>query len=43
MEQDIKEIDSKVSDAGLNGDSFDSELIEQKYLKLKYLIENNIK
>jgi len=43
MEQDIKEIDSKVSDAGLNGDSFDSELIEQKYLKLKYLIENTTK
>ena len=43
MEKDIKEIDSKVSDIGLNGDSFDNELIEQKYLKLKYLIENTTK
>ena len=43
MEQDIKEIDSKVSDIGLNGDTFDNELIEQKYLKLKFLIENTTK
>ena len=43
MEQDIKEIDSKVSDIGANGDSFDNELIDQKYLKLKYLIENTTK
>ena len=43
MEQDIKEIDSKVSDIGLNGDTFDLELIDQKYLKLKYLIENTTK
>ena len=43
MEQDIKEIDSKVSDIGLNGDAFDNELIDQKYLKLKYLIENTTK
>ena len=43
MEQDIKEIDSKVSDIGLNGDTFDNELIDQKYLKLKYLIENTTK
>jgi hypothetical protein len=43
MEQDIKEIDSKVSDIGANGDAFDNELIDQKYLKLKYLIENTTK
>ena len=43
MEQDIKEIDSKVSDIGSNGDAFDNELIDQKYLKLKYLIENTTK
>ena len=43
MEQDIKEIDSKVSDIGMNGDTFDNELIDQKYLKLKYLIENTTK
>ena len=43
MEQDLKEIDSKVSDIGVNGDSFDNELIDQKYLKLKYLIENTTK
>ena len=43
LEQDIKEIDSKVSDIGANGDHFDNELIDQKYLKLKYLIENTTK
>ena len=43
LEQDIKEIDSKVSDIGANGDHFDIELIDQKYLKLKYLIENTTK
>ena len=43
LEQDIKEIDSKVSDIGANGDHFDVELIDQKYLKLKYLIENTTK
>ena len=43
MEQDIKEIDSKVSDIGVNGNTFDNELIDQKYLKLKYLIENTTK
>ena len=43
LEQEIKEIDSKVTDFGANGDHFDSELIDQKYLKLKYLIENTTK
>ena len=43
MEQDIKEIDSKVSEVGLNGANFDNELVDQKYLKLKYLIENTTK
>ena len=43
MEQDIKELDSKVSDIGVNGDAFDNELIEQIYLKLKYLIESTTK
>ena len=43
MEQDIKEIDSKVSDVGANGNTFDNELVDQKYLKLKYLIENTTK
>jgi hypothetical protein len=43
LEKDINEIDSKVSDIGANGDHFDIELIDQKYLKLKYLIENTTK
>ena len=43
LEQDIKEIDSKMTDIGVNGDNFENELIDQKYLKLKYLIENATK
>ena len=43
LERDIKELDSKVSEAGADGNAYDIELIEQKYLKLKYLIESTTK
>ena len=40
LEKEIKDMDSKLSENGANGNMYDVELIEQKYLKLKYLIEN---
>ena len=43
MEREINEIDSKVSNSRMDGDAFDLELLEQKYVKLKYLIENTTK
>ena len=43
MEREINEIDSKVSNLGMSGDTFDLELLEQKYVKLKYLIESATK
>ena len=43
LEKEIKDMDSKLSENGANGNMYDVELIEQKYLKLKYLIENATK
>ena len=43
LEKEIKEMDSKIAENGLNGAMYDTELIEQKYLKLKFLIENTTK
>ena len=38
LEKEIKEMDSKIAENGLNGAMYDTELIEQKYLKLKFKI-----
>ena len=43
LEKEIKEMDSNMSETGVNDNLYDTELIEQKYLKLKYLIENATK
>ena len=43
LEKEIKDMDSKLSENGANGNMYDVEQIEQKYLKLKYLIENATK
>ena len=43
LDKKIKEIDSKIVENGTNGALYDNEIIEQKYLKLKYLIENTTK
>ena len=43
LEKEIKEMDSKSTENGTNGNVYDTELIEQKYLKLKFLIENATK
>ncbi len=43
LEKEIKAMDSKIAENGLNGALYDTELIEQKYLKLKFLIENTTK
>ena len=43
LEKEIKEMDSSIAETGVNDNIYDTELIEQKYLKLKFLIENATK
>ena len=43
LDKEIKAMDSKIAENGATGAVYDTEMTEQKYLKLKYLIENTTK